>query len=384
MSNPISSAAPPSTPLADAATFEAARAHFVAGVQAFESDRWEEAQARFEASLRLLPGRPSTLANLAAVHLQLGRLQQALPLLDAVIAQEPDSIDGRMHRAIARSELGQLQEAVADLRHLLGVSPDHGGACTRLGRILLDLGDTAGGRRALLRAIALDNEVEVNRFMLAALDGQAGGVTPPRDYVRGLFDSYAERYDDHLVQGLGYRGPQQLLSLLPADWRGDAALDFGCGTGLAAPLLASRVAALDGVDLSPKMIEKARQRGGYRTLAAADAVEWLHDRPGQYDLVLAAEVFLYLGALEPPLAAAARVLRPGGWVLFSVEEAPPGAGMVLAPTSRYQHDEACVRAAAQAAGLQWQALVRGPLRLEKGEPLQGLFVALRSPQQPGR
>lgn len=379
MNAPTDAPAPKPAVAADAASFESARQHFVSGVQAFEGGRWDEARQHFEASLRLLPGRVSTMANLAAVHLQQGRCAEALPLLDAVLAQEPDSVEGRMHRAIAHSEQGALAPAVADLRHLLALEPSHGGAWTRLGRILLDQGERDEGRAALERAVALGNEVELNRFVLAALRGEAVPDGPPRDYVKGLFDSYAERYDDHLVQALGYRGPQQLLAFLPAGWQGEAALDLGCGTGLAAPLLTPRVIALDGVDLSPRMVEKARLRGGYRTLAAADALEWMAGRDRQYDLVLAAEVFLYLGALEPPLAAAARVLRPGGWVLFSVEEAPPGAGMVLAPTSRYQHDEACVRAAAAACGLQWHDMARGTLRLEQGQPLQGLFVALRSP-----
>ena len=62
--------------------FEKAKRHFVDGNAHFEAGRYEQAQASFEASLEHLPGRASTLTNLGATRIKLGRAQAALVALD--------------------------------------------------------------------------------------------------------------------------------------------------------------------------------------------------------------------------------------------------------------------------------------------------------------
>ncbi len=64
-------------------------------------------------------------------------------------------------------------------------------------------------------------------------------------------------------------------------------LDLGCGTGLAGVAFKDVAALLDGVDLSPEMIEKARARKLYDNLIVGD-IETALEQTGQYDLLLAA------------------------------------------------------------------------------------------------
>ena len=201
-------------------------------------------------------------------------------------------------------------------------------------------------------------------------------------YVRTLFDQYADRFDTALRDKLGYRGPELLFrafgEVAGPERRFRHGLDLGCGTGLAAPLFAPRVEALDGVDLSPAMLAKAQALGLYRHLVAADMGAALGQAaPGSLDLILAADALCYVAELPPLFAAAARALAPDGLFAFTVEthDAP---GVLLRETLRYAHAPQLVQAAAQAAGLSLRLLEPASTRTEKGVPVPGL-VAVAAP-----
>ena len=94
--------------------------------------------------------------------------------------------------------------------------------------------------------------------------------------MRGLFDGFAPHFEAKLQGQLGYRTPEKLLELLrrhrPPEKRFAHAVDLGCGTGLMGPLLRPLTDRLDGVDLSPRMLEAARAKGVYDSLAVAEIV----------------------------------------------------------------------------------------------------------------
>jgi predicted TPR repeat methyltransferase len=221
-------------------------------------------------------------------------------------------------------------------------------------------------------------------FALAALGEGALPAAAPADYVKGLFDQYAGHFDRHLVGTLGYRTPELLGGLLH-DHLGaapalEAALDLGCGTGLCAPILRPMARRLAGVDLSEKMLEKARAAGLYDALACADIVDWLEGRDAEWDLVLAADVLVYIGDLAPLFDAVARVLQPGGRFAFSVESlaAESPAGYAITASNRFAHAPAYVRACAAAAGLTLVEQRDAVLRREHGAEVGGLLFLLRS------
>lgn len=366
---------------------EFARTEFAAGIQAFEAGALAQAEAHFVASLQACPGRPSTLLNLGLVQLHLGRPVSALAALDEVLAQEPDSPDALLYRGICLGELGRAAEGVATLDRLLALQPRLGQAWSHRGGMLKDLGRHDEAIASLQRALELGADTTLNRFFLAALDPvREAPSQPPAGYVEGLFDGYAQQFDSELVERLGYRAPGQLVALLPREGRWLEVLDLGCGTGLAAPLLAPRCQALDGVDLSARMLDRARERGLYRQLVQADAVEFLQAQSSRYGLVLAADVLIYVGALEALLPAVLESLEPGGLFAFTAEEAPAEAaerGWCLAASSRYQHHEDYLRRLAAQHGGRWHALARAPLRREQHGAIGGLFGVLVRDRVPG-
>jgi SAM-dependent methyltransferase len=99
--------------------------------------------------------------------------------------------------------------------------------------------------------------------------------------------------------------------------------------------------------------------------------------PRRYDLVVAADVFVYLFDLDPVARAVADVLSPGGLFAFTVET-HDGDGVELGEKLRYRHGAAHVRTAVSSAPL--QLLERAPVatRIESGGTVPGLLaVAMR-------
>lgn len=397
--------------------FEQARARFIAGNAAFEAGRFEEAQACFLASLQALPGRPSTLVNLAATRIRLGQPAEALPALEQALAAQPTDAQAWNHRGVALAALARHAEALQAFEQALACGADDAGLHHRRGLALValdrpeeaqqawqaalardeahvavwvdlgslhrDHGQPEQALACLERALALGADDPMLRFQVAALrEAQHAPEAPPRQYVEQLFDGYAEHFDTHLVQGLGYRTPQLLADGLAHTGVAHfaTALDLGCGTGLCAAPLQRWAGQLDGVDLSAAMLDRARTLGRYDRLVHGDVVEHLQGTERRYALVVAADVFVYLGALEHVFAGVLRVLEPGGVFAFSVEaadEACPEPGYVLRATLRYAHAEPYVRALAQAHGLEVCATQRHALRQDHGATITGLCVWLR-------
>ncbi len=396
----------------DERLLDAARGHFMHGLAELKAGRLQAAETALRASLALLPGRPSSLLNLAVVLLRQARPAEALPLLDEVLAQQPDDLDALGHRGVALNDLGrpaeaaasfdqllqrdpsrpqawfhlaqalqmggQLADAVSAYERCLQLQPTHALACSQRGSALKELGRLDDARVAFEQALALGDDVELNRYQLASLGAAAVPAASPRQYVQRLFDDYADDFDAHLVEELGYVAPERLQQLLTGlGRRFDSALDLGCGTGLCGPLLRPLVQQLAGVDLSPRMLAQARQRGGYDELHEAELLAHLQGTTAQHDLVLAADVFIYVGDLAPVFAALAPVLRPGGVFAFSVESGPPAEAYVLQPSLRYAHGEAALRALAAAGGFDVLRSEAGALRVDEAHALQGRYWLLQ-------
>jgi predicted TPR repeat methyltransferase len=394
-------------------SFERARDLFIDGVRLHEAGRFAEAERQFEASLALLPGRPSTLANLGATRLKLGKAQEALQVLDQALTREADAVDALQHRALALGMLGRHEDALADWSRVLALRPADakawllqgeslqelerleaalasydtalardpalGQAWSRRGGVLKDLGRFEQAAAAFQQAIDHGDAPELNRYFLASLNGREQPARTPLRYVEFLFDGYADKFDEHLVQVLNYQAPRVLAAQLASLGRTfSRALDLGCGTGLCAALVKPLADVLDGVDLSANMLAKAASLGLYEGLVQDDIVHCLETTRQRYELVVSADVFIYVGALEDVFDGVSRVLEPGGSFCFSVELAPDDRDFVLRPSQRYAHSERYLRALALRHGFEIQAISRAPIREDQREPIPGLYVCLQA------
>jgi predicted TPR repeat methyltransferase len=226
--------------------------------------------------------------------------------------------------------------------------------------------------RALMELVPDDPVIS---FHLDALSGHAHDRAP-RAYLTASFDKYAAQFDKHLVDVLDYQVPAKIHSLLvETGGKFTRLLDLGCGTGLAAPYFASFGAQMTGVDISPGMLDKARERKLYDCLIEDEAVAYLSRRDETYDLIAALEVLVYFGDLTELFSAAATRLEPGGVFAFSHETAT-GDHYKLQHSGRFAHAAAYVD---KLYGKDFVliASVATTLRLEANQPVGGRMVLLR-------
>lgn len=228
-------------------------------------------------------------------------------------------------------------------------------------------------------AVAMPGDPTVD-YLRAALLGRAGPDRAPAGYLVHEFDQFAESFDAVLRQ-LGYRGPDLIRAAVAAAVGPPAAalrvLDAGCGTGLCGPVLRPFARTLAGVDLSAEMLRAADARRCYDALRRADLVDHLRAAPGAYDLVAAADSLIYFGDLSVVFDAAAIAVRPGGFLVATLERHPDGPGTApvrLTRTGRYSHSQGYATEAAEAAGFAVRSARAEVLRAEEGEPVAGLLM----------
>ena len=311
--------------LSNVGDFGAADAAFAAAVQHSPDDgelRHKWGQARF---VGIVAG---------------GTIEEGLAAYEAVTGHPP----------AAREKL------LRDAFHLLS-GYGHVAAAIRLGELRLreDPGD---------RVLA---------YLLSALRGGALARAPD-DYVTTYFDKFADTFDQQLVEVLDYHVPEKLVALVA---RHETAvrrdiLDLGCGTGIAGPLLKTPDRVLTGVDLSPRMLDKAAARAVYDTLVADEVVAYLMAQPPRFDLVFAADLLVYIGDLAPLLRHAAGALRPGGLLAVSIETTSAGPYRLL-PSGRFAHDPDDVRDRA-ASVFALRAREQTTIRLEANKPVDGALL----------
>lgn len=248
------------------------------------------------------------------------------------------------------------------------------------GMCLSVLGDWEPAGVVLKKALELDPN---NHDIRVALATTGKGEAPPPDLMitRGVFDAYAEKFDNHLVEILEYRVPEKLGAIFAAQGRTwDRVLDLGCGTGLTGAVVRPYTRHLTGVDLSRAMIDKAKARGVYDTMYQGDCVAFLQQIEGTYDLMVAADVLVYFGDLTDLFRAARVRLAPGGAFWFSVEEWG-STGFSVMMTHRYQHSLSYIRETAEAAGYRLIYDQKIDVRMENRSPVGGLIVAIERPKE---
>lgn len=276
---------------------------------------------------------------------------------------------------------GDLPAAADLLQQALELAPDFASAWFELGKIKQELGEREAAVTAFREARRADPADRHGAGMHLMRLGAEPLAGMPQAYVQTLFDQYAPRFESALVGDLGYRGPSLLFKAVlsvrhaakkPAFFR--RAIDLGCGTGLAAAAFAKEVDHFTGVDLSPRMIDKARTTGHYAELQVADMLAGLCARPdASAELILAADAMVYVANIGPILIEAARVLTPGGLIAFTTET-HDGEGVLLGEGLRYAHSAAHVRAAIEAARLKLSHLENLSARNEDNVPAPGLVV----------
>ena len=378
-------------------------AHARLGSWALDRDQNDLAVTHFRQALAQYGDWSAVLNNLGLALGRLGRHPEAVDCARQAVEISPDHVGFRVNWAMALHHAERGDAALEQAERATGDDPANDEAWMALGLIRQTKGDWNGAALAFAQApqvasarwslgeilrrlgrlpeaadqyracLALDAEDRHGaRLGLALVTGEQGPERAPQAYVRQLFDDVAHDFDRQLVDGLHYRAPQLLGQALAPLVAGPLdIMDLGCGTGLMGPVLQPWAKCLDGVDLSPAMVDKARERGLYDHVFVGDVLTV----SGSYDLAVAADVLVYLGDLEPFMLAMQTLVRPGGLLAFTVERSA-GPDWVLGEKSRYAHGASYVQRVTRAAGFDQMVLDEVSTRSESGQPVPGLLMVV--------
>ena len=382
------------------------------GALDFQLGNQERALERLRHCLEVAPDYHDGQANYGLMLYSLGRLDEAQTHMSRAIELDPAAINPRVNYAMLRRRQGHIPESIELLRHLVDEAPQHPLVRHALATCLKSAGDDKAAHEHLMAAYANHSMANAGSLLahLFALEGKLdaarsqiemllevepdsadllhllaafGGAPPPERAsdaaVREVFDNFAPKFDDKLAV-LGYRAPELVADVLRRKLGDTHApvelLDAGCGTGLLGRYVRPLASRLRGVDLSGGMLAKAGETGLYDELVEAELTSYLRGQPAVFDVITCVDTLCYFGALHAVLQAAHTSLRPGGWLLFSVEEGTDHPeGHMLRYTGRYTHRKDYVRSALEAAGFGNVDVEHGILRTESRQPVAGLICA---------
>jgi predicted TPR repeat methyltransferase len=328
---------------------------------------------------------PDYLGNYWALGLALfnqGENDKAIFHYDKVLAQSPDDPSSLCGKGVALKAKGELNKAIQHYLHAITLQPLIPELHHNLALIYQGLGKLPEAETCFERTLVLQPNNEMAKHLLAGLQN----VTPdraPASYVRDTFDSYADNFDIHLVDHLQYRTPEILAKLicnkLNPEHQTLNVLDLGCGTGLFGEQIKPFKNQLVGIDLSSKMIAKARERKIYDALIVGDLLDYMSTvAVGQFQLIVATDVFIYVGNLLSVFQQASRLLDTDNWFAFSLEAAPDNTNdFVLDKTGRYQHGRTYIHRLCEQYGFKESDFTQATLRKD-GNKLVGGYLYLLS------
>ena len=331
-----------------------------------------EAEVSLRKAIELQPDHAEAHNNLGATLRERGCLEEARDSLKKALALKPDYAEAHNNLGNTLRELGALEAAKSCLTTAISLKPDYAEAYTNLGVTLTEMGCLVEAEVSFRKALALRPDYGNAEHMLAALTGETTSAAP-LDYVEHLFDGYASSFDASLVDALHYRMPQlvaEMLLTVEGRYELGAVLDMGCGTGLLGAQITGRCARLEGVDISEKMLAKAREKGIYDHLVAQDLVSYLSHEPLNFDFFIATDVFVYVGDLCSTFQLIKSRNRSGGRLVFSTEH-QVGDGYTLQSSGRYAHSKAYIERLGSDYGYELKHFELQNLRLDKGEYIQG-------------
>jgi predicted TPR repeat methyltransferase len=359
--------------------------HFL-GLLHFHRQNNDKAIELIEQSLLQAPNNPHAWNNLGNILLMWRRPTEAQGAYRRVTELAPSMAEAWFNLALCLRDEGKFNEAVRHFREAIRHQPGFTRAYESLGMLHYRLGQMAYAAEVYRIWAARDPQNPVARHMAAATSGLNVPERADDRYVAKLFDKHAAGFDHNLKQ-LGYRAPELVTSALAQHAHAAATLDIldaGCGTGLCGPLLKPVCRHLVGVDLSARMIEHARERGGYDELVVGELCDLMRSRSAQFDAVVSADTLVYFGALEEACAAASCALRKDGLFVFTVEALLDESteDYRLQIHGRYAHREEYARRALQQAGFAVLQVAREPLRREGLQDVIGHLIVARAASAP--
>ena len=333
----------------------------------------------FKKAIEINPKYADSYNNMGNALTEMGELNAAVDSFKTALEIKPQFAEAYFNMGKAYQDHEKYSDAINCYWGALKINNQYADAHYNLGMIYRELGDFEKAIAQCRTAFSIDptNYSEAEHLVSAMLGETTKAA--PRKYVEGLFDAFAESFDDMLVNKLEYKTPRKIAEILKLNIPDNditKILDMGCGTGLLAPYLKTYCDHLIGIDVSQKMLKKAEVGNHYTNLIHSDIVDYIRKTKDKFDLFIAADVLVYIGDLDLLFKLIKQSNSSGGWLAFSTEHIETST-YELRSSGRYAHSKSYIDSLCEKYGYAIKDFAVENLRKEKGEFLSGGFYLLK-------
>ena len=352
-------------------------ANFNLGLVFYHQRQFEEAIYYLGKVLRMAPKYGKAYFLLAKIFSSQGKYVEAIGGYCRGLEISPQYADGYFELAILFKKCAKLDDSIWAYDKYLELCPNSAEAYNNLGNVCKLAGINNRAIEAYRKAISINPDIDNAQHFLSVLTNNIS-ERAPSGYIKRFFNSYANHFEEHLVQNLGYNTPtlflDEIKKLKSKNTIYNNVIDLGCGTGLSGELFRPLAKTLIGVDLSSNMLSIAREKNIYDNLLEGEIVEKLSQINKQFDLFICADVIVYFGELNSLFKEIKNYSRPSSLFIFSTENLELGE-YNLNSEGRYSHNPNYIVSLAKTLGFTVLRNTKINLRLEKGYWIKGgLFI----------
>lgn len=356
-------------------------ARFNLGKALLELGEIDAAKENFEAVLEVTPNKAHALSGIADVLLLKREYTKASEFYDEAIKFNAEFSPAHVGLGKIFLNLNDIDSAITQFKRALEINPNNIEALMFCGDALRKQDKLEAATAAYKDVLEIDPENAQAKFHLATVDDDTTLDKPENDYIRRLFDDYSETFDEDIAK-VNYDVPKKLAEvarqyIAPADNGQLNIIDIGCGTGLSGVEFKEFAHYLKGIDISAGMIKAAMKRGIYNDLEENEILAALVKHQDDTDVIVSADVFVYMGDLESVFLAVTSALKENGLFLFSVESHEGDEDFKLPVTARFTHSRKYIQELAKRRGLELLECNDTEIRTESGSSVTGLLVALK-------
>ncbi|MGL1931874.1 MAG: tetratricopeptide repeat protein [Desulfotalea sp.] len=346
------------------------------GICFFIEESYKLALNHYENALTDYPGHQDTIYNLGLCYKKLDKIEEAITCFEALSGEGDHEILYNLAGCYRVTE--QFPKAKDYYEKVLILKPCYKPAISNLAYTCHRMGEIDNAKELYRQLLTLDPEHTGAKHMLKTISHDNSGHTEI-EYVRELFDHFSDHFDKSLTQNLSYQVPQLIKAEVKnAVQKKNSAfrhtLDLGCGTGLIGEELKDLTQKITGIDISPKMVEKAKEKHIYDNLYVADINELQLNDP--FDLIIAADVFSYIGELNTTFSHIKDISTAETSLIFSIEKLTTNENIRLEKTGRYSHSLDYIKALAKRHSMEFHSHQDAKLRKESGVWVAGYICVI--------
>ena len=281
----------------------------------------DEALESYNVALRIDSSYAEAYNNIGVAFKDKGDLDVTIDKFNQAININVEYAEAYYNMGLVLKDKGNLEEAIASYRKAIKIKPNFVQAHYHIGNALFNNGQLELAINSYKSVLKIKPDHIEARYLLASLEGETINFAP-RAYVENLFDGYAHKFERSLVEELECNIHKIITKIsISKSCNGllGSVLDLGCGTGLVGSEIRGFCTWLESIDISTKMLQKAKEKNIYDKLTHINISDYLSRQALDFDYLIAADVFIYVGDLSSVFKLIKACNKPNGRFIFSTE-----------------------------------------------------------------